>query len=73
MNGLMGPLVSAGPLGFRLLSLMDNTSMCLFLYNRYKASPEDLLLKAFQVLDAENKGYLTQEELKKYMTEEGKY
>ncbi|XP_041353226.1 dynein regulatory complex protein 8-like [Gigantopelta aegis] len=38
---------------------------------RYKPSPEDILLKAFQVLDAENKGFLTQEELKKYMTEEG--
>lgn len=30
-----------------------------------------MLLKAFQVLDSENKGYLTQEELTKYMSEEG--
>lgn len=38
---------------------------------RYKPSPEDQLLKAFLVLDSEGKGYLTQEELTKYMTEEG--
>ena len=38
---------------------------------RYKPTPEDQILRAFQVLDADNKGYLTQEELTKYMTEEG--
>ncbi|WAR19408.1 DRC8-like protein [Mya arenaria] len=38
---------------------------------RYKPTPEDQILKAFQVLDSENKGHLTQEELTKYMTEEG--
>ncbi|BFZ12097.1 hypothetical protein BsWGS_15136 [Bradybaena similaris] len=38
---------------------------------RYKASTEDELVKAFQVLDIDGKGYLTAEELTKYMTEEG--
>ncbi|XP_074660418.1 dynein regulatory complex protein 8-like [Tubulanus polymorphus] len=38
---------------------------------RYKAALEDQLLKAFQVLDAESKGHITQEDLTKYMTEEG--
>jgi len=38
---------------------------------RYKPSPEDQILKAFQVLDTDMKGYLTVEELTKYMTEEG--
>lgn len=28
-------------------------------------------MKAFEVLDQENKGYLTTEELSKYMSEEG--
>ena len=28
-------------------------------------------MKAFEVLDQENKGYLTTEELTKYMSEEG--
>ena len=40
-------------------------------YFRYKPSPEDKLLKAFQVLDKDGKGYLTEEELTKCMTEEG--
>ncbi|KAL8600489.1 Dynein regulatory complex protein 8 [Nucella lapillus] len=38
---------------------------------RYKAVPEDQIVKAFQVLDVEGRGYLLQEELSKYMTEEG--
>ena len=38
---------------------------------RYKPSPEDQILKAFQVLDTEGKGFLTAEELTKFMTEEG--
>lgn len=51
---------------------------CLFLIHcyihfRYKPSPEDVLLKAFLVLDQDGKGYLTQDELAKYMTEDGKY
>ena len=39
---------------------------------RYKASPEDVLLRAFRVLDQDNKGYLTEEELKNHMTKEGR-
>ncbi|CAG5126045.1 unnamed protein product [Candidula unifasciata] len=38
---------------------------------RYKAATEDELVKAFQVLDIDGKGFLTAEELTKYMTEEG--
>lgn len=34
--------------------------------------PEDQLLRAFQVLDSEGKGYLSPEELSKYMTEDGR-
>ena len=40
---------------------------------RYKPAPEDQIMKAFEVLDQENKGYLTAEELTKYMSEEGKF
>lgn len=39
--------------------------------NRYKAAAEDQIMKAFEVLDQENKGYLTTEELTKFMSEEG--
>ena len=40
-------------------------------YHRYKPAPEDQLLKAFQVLDTEGKGYLVADDLSKYMIEEG--
>lgn len=38
---------------------------------RYKPAPEDMLLRAFEVLDTASKGFLSHDELKKYMTEEG--
>uniref|UniRef100_A0A8C3FQ49 EF-hand calcium binding domain 2 n=1 Tax=Chrysemys picta bellii TaxID=8478 RepID=A0A8C3FQ49_CHRPI len=38
---------------------------------RYRPIPEDVLLRAFEVLDANKCGHLTKEELVKYMTEEG--
>ena len=47
-------------------------SILTVIYSRYRPAPEDHLLKAFQVLDTEGKGYLLQEELQKYITEEGK-
>lgn len=49
-----------------------NSSCFLFAFAlRYKPAPEDQMMKAFEVLDQENKGYLTTEELTKYMSEEG--
>ncbi|XP_064450501.1 dynein regulatory complex protein 8 isoform X2 [Mirounga angustirostris] len=41
------------------------------LERRYRPSPEDTLLRAFEVLDPSKRGFLTKEELIKYMTEEG--
>ncbi|XP_029438861.1 dynein regulatory complex protein 8 isoform X1 [Rhinatrema bivittatum] len=41
------------------------------LERRYRPSTEDVLLRAFEVLDQNRKGFLTKEELMKYMTEEG--
>ncbi|CAK8677589.1 dynein regulatory complex protein 8-like [Clavelina lepadiformis] len=38
---------------------------------RYKPAPEDQLLKAFEVLDVEKKGFLSQDEITKYMNDEG--
>ncbi|XP_053567016.1 dynein regulatory complex protein 8 [Bombina bombina] len=38
---------------------------------RYRPVPEDVLLRAFEVLDEKRKGYLTKDELVKYMAEEG--
>ena len=39
---------------------------------RYVSASEDTILRAFQVLDTESKGFLTEEELLKYMCEEGR-
>ncbi|XP_044123003.1 dynein regulatory complex protein 8 isoform X3 [Neovison vison] len=41
------------------------------LERRYRPIPEDTLLRAFEVLDSSKRGFLTREELIKYMTEEG--
>ena len=50
-----------------------NPSCFLFVFVlRYKPALEDQIMKAFEVLDQENKGYLTTEELTKYMSEEGR-
>ena len=38
---------------------------------RYKPAPEAQLMKAFQTLDTEGQGFLTQEQLSKLMMEEG--
>ncbi|XP_073904898.1 dynein regulatory complex protein 8 isoform X3 [Castor canadensis] len=40
------------------------------LERRYRPIPEDVLLRAFEVLDTAKRGYLTREELVKLMTEE---
>ncbi|XP_067900263.1 dynein regulatory complex protein 8 isoform X2 [Heterodontus francisci] len=40
------------------------------LERKYRPQPEDVILRAFEVLDQTKKGYLTQEELTKYLTEE---
>ncbi|XP_077024633.1 dynein regulatory complex protein 8 isoform X4 [Tamandua tetradactyla] len=43
----------------------------ILLERRYRPIPEDILLRAFEVLDPAKRGFLTKEELIKYMTEEG--
>jgi len=49
-----------------LLLLLMMMMMC-----RYKPATEDQLMKAFQTLDTEGQGFLTQEQLSKLMMEEG--
>nr|XP_038946478.1 dynein regulatory complex protein 8 isoform X13 [Rattus norvegicus]XP_038946479.1 dynein regulatory complex protein 8 isoform X13 [Rattus norvegicus] len=41
------------------------------LEKRYRPIAEDVLLRAFEVLDPTKRGFLTKDELVKYMTEEG--
>uniref|UniRef100_A0A2K6C791 EF-hand domain-containing protein n=1 Tax=Macaca nemestrina TaxID=9545 RepID=A0A2K6C791_MACNE len=42
----------------------------ILLERRYRPIPEDVLLRAFEVLDSAKRGFLTRDELIKYMTEE---
>ena len=41
--------------------------------NRYQSEPESKILRAFQVLDSESKGYLTIEALRDYLCKEGNW
>ncbi|XP_004626982.1 EF-hand calcium-binding domain-containing protein 2 [Octodon degus] len=41
------------------------------LEERYRPIPDDVLLQAFETLDSAKRGFLTKDELVKYMTEEG--
>nr|XP_021522594.1 EF-hand calcium-binding domain-containing protein 2 isoform X2 [Aotus nancymaae] len=43
----------------------------ILLERRYRPIPEDVLLRAFEVLDTAKRGFLTKDELIKYMSEEG--
>ena len=59
---------------FSYLSSISFSSICLNLFDfvpRYRPCSEEQLRKAFEVLDQDNKGYLTTEELTKYVTESG--
>ena len=38
---------------------------------RYQGEPESKILRAFQVLDSDNKGYLTEEEFRNFLCKEG--
>ncbi|CAH1792161.1 unnamed protein product [Owenia fusiformis] len=71
LHDMLSEIEEEEPTGYirfeKFLPMMTHVLM----ERRYKPCPEDHLLRAFQVLDQGAKGFLTQEELVKYMTEEG--
>ncbi|KAK3093607.1 hypothetical protein FSP39_018047 [Pinctada imbricata] len=71
LHDMLAEIEEEEPTGYirfeKFLPMMTKTLM----ERRYKPSPEDVLLKAFQVLDTDGKGYLTQDELVKYMQDDG--
>jgi Ca2+-binding EF-hand superfamily protein len=40
---------------------------------RYQGEPESKILRAFQVLDSDSKGHLTEEEFRSFLCKEGTY
>ncbi|XP_059841544.1 dynein regulatory complex protein 8 isoform X1 [Hypanus sabinus] len=59
------------PTGFIQLDKFLPMMTKVLMERKYRPQPEDVILRAFQVLDKNNNGYLTQEELTKYLTQEG--
>ncbi|XP_035690792.1 dynein regulatory complex protein 8-like isoform X1 [Branchiostoma floridae] len=71
LHDMLAEIEEEEPTGYirfdKFLQMMTHV----MLERRYKPVPEEMLLKAFAVLDQEKKGFLSQEELQKYMSEEG--
>ncbi|XP_039249087.2 dynein regulatory complex protein 8-like [Styela clava] len=71
LHDMLAEIEEEEPTGYirfeKFLPMMTHVLM----ERRYKPSPEDQLLRAFEVLDQDKKGCLSQEEITKYMTEEG--
>ncbi|XP_016056869.1 PREDICTED: EF-hand calcium-binding domain-containing protein 2 [Miniopterus natalensis] len=71
LHDLIAEVEEEEPTGYirfeKFLPVMTNV----LLERRYRPIPEDILLRAFEVLDTAKRGFLSKEELIKYMTEEG--
>lgn len=71
LHDLLAEVEEEEPTGYiryeRFLPVMTKV----LLERRYRPIPEDVLLRAFEVLDSGKRGFLTKDELIKYMTEEG--
>ncbi|XP_040203447.1 dynein regulatory complex protein 8 [Rana temporaria] len=71
LHDMLAEVEEEEPTGFirfeKFLPMMTKV----LLERRYRPIAEDVLQRAFEVLDEKKKGFLTKEELIKYMTEEG--
>lgn len=71
MNELISETEDETASGFvRLDRLLPVLTQCV-LEKRYKPEPENVILKAFESLDTDKKGYLLPEEISQYLREEG--
>ncbi|CAH3178304.1 unnamed protein product [Porites lobata] len=71
LHDILAEVEEEEPTGYIRFEKFEPAMLKILLERRYKPAPEDQIMKAFEVLDQENKGYLTTEELTKYMSEEG--
>ncbi|KAM9211735.1 dynein regulatory complex protein 8 [Dugong dugon] len=71
LHDLIAEVEEEEPTGYIRLEKFLPVMTEVLLERRYRPIPEDVLLRAFEVLDPTKRGFLTKEELIKYMTEEG--
>ncbi|XP_077024631.1 dynein regulatory complex protein 8 isoform X2 [Tamandua tetradactyla] len=71
LHDLIAEVEEEEPTGYIRLEKFLPVMTEILLERRYRPIPEDILLRAFEVLDPAKRGFLTKEELIKYMTEEG--
>eukprot|EP00062_Callorhinchus_milii_P013239 gi/632961133/ref/XP_007896588.1/ PREDICTED: EF-hand calcium-binding domain-containing protein 2 [Callorhinchus milii] len=71
LHDLLAEVEEEEPTGYIRLDKFLPMMTKVLMERRYRPYPENVLLRAFEVLDTDNKGYLTQEGLTKFMTEEG--
>ncbi|XP_009684923.1 dynein regulatory complex protein 8 isoform X2 [Struthio camelus] len=71
LHELLAEVEEEEPTGYVHLEKFLPVMKKVLLDKRYRPIPEDVLLRAFEALDENKRGYLTKEELVKYMTEEG--
>ncbi|XP_072040324.1 dynein regulatory complex protein 8-like [Amphiura filiformis] len=71
LHDLLSEMEEEEPTGYIRYDMFLKTMTNVLMERKFKPSPEDQLLKAFEVLDTEKRGHLLVDELTKYMTEEG--
>uniref|UniRef100_D3ZXJ2 EF-hand calcium binding domain 2 n=1 Tax=Rattus norvegicus TaxID=10116 RepID=D3ZXJ2_RAT len=68
---LLSQVEEEEPTGYIRFEKFIPVMTTVLLEKRYRPIAEDVLLRAFEVLDPTKRGFLTKDELVKYMTEEG--
>ncbi|XP_019586425.2 dynein regulatory complex protein 8 isoform X2 [Rhinolophus sinicus] len=71
LHDLIAEVEEEEPTGYVRFEKFLPVMTSVLLERRYRPIPEDILLRAFEVLDPLKRGFLSKEELIKYMTEEG--
>ncbi|KAM9273075.1 dynein regulatory complex protein 8 [Cariama cristata] len=71
LHELLAKVEEEEPTGYVHLEKFLPVMTKVLLDRRYRPIPEDVLLRAFEALDENKRGYITKEELVKYLTEEG--
>ncbi|KAF7253289.1 Dynein regulatory complex protein 8 [Varanus komodoensis] len=71
LHDMLAEVEEEEPTGFIRLEKFLPMMTRVLMERRYRPIPEDVLLRAFEVLDQNKCGHLTKDELIKYMTEEG--